>query len=58
MLVQATVWDINPFDQWASSRQDSGKVVEADLTAESGRSGHDDSSTTALIDDARAALKR
>ncbi|MFP3616075.1 glucose-6-phosphate isomerase, partial [Paraburkholderia sp. SIMBA_050] len=36
VLVQATVWDINPFDQWGVELgKILGKVVEADLSAES-----------------------
>ena len=57
--MQATVWDINPFDQWGVGfGKILGKVVEADLTAESVDPASDDSSTTALIERARAALKR
>ena len=59
VLVQATVWDINPFDQWGVELgKILGKVVEADLSAESVDPAKHDSSTTALIERARAALKR
>ncbi|KVG07018.1 glucose-6-phosphate isomerase [Burkholderia vietnamiensis] len=59
VLVQATVWDINPFDQWGVELgKILGKVVEADLTADSVDPAKHDSSTTALIERARAALKR
>ncbi|WP_027796404.1 glucose-6-phosphate isomerase [Paraburkholderia acidipaludis] len=59
VLVQATVWDINPFDQWGVELgKILGKVVEADLTAAPGDVKAHDSSTAALIARARAALKR
>ncbi|GBH24603.1 glucose-6-phosphate isomerase [Burkholderia vietnamiensis] len=59
VLVQATVWDINPFDQWGvGPGKILGKVVEADLSADSVDPAKHDSSTTALIERARAALKR
>jgi glucose-6-phosphate isomerase len=59
VLVQATVWDINPFDQWGVELgKILGKVVEADLTAAPGDVKSHDSSTAALIARARAALKR
>ena len=58
-LVQGTVWDINSFDQWGVELgKILGKVVEADLTAASTDAGKHDSSTSALIERARAALKR
>jgi glucose-6-phosphate isomerase len=59
VLVQAAVWDINPFDQWGVELgKILGKVVEADLTAASADVKAHDSSTAALIARARAALKR
>ncbi|CAM2193093.1 glucose-6-phosphate isomerase [Paraburkholderia kururiensis] len=59
VLVQATVWNINPFDQWGVELgKILGKVVEADLTAAAGDVKAHDSSTSALIARARAALKR
>lgn len=59
VLVQASVWDINPFDQWGVELgKILGKVVEADLTAAPGDVKTHDSSTAALIERARAALKR
>ncbi|MBB3256730.1 glucose-6-phosphate isomerase [Paraburkholderia bannensis] len=59
VLVQASVWNINPFDQWGVELgKILGKVVEADLTAASGDVKAHDSSTSALIARARAALKR
>ncbi|CAM2174054.1 Glucose-6-phosphate isomerase [Paraburkholderia sacchari] len=59
VLVQASVWDINPFDQWGVELgKILGKVVEADLTAASADVKTHDSSTAALIARARAALKR
>ncbi|PRH26134.1 glucose-6-phosphate isomerase [Burkholderia multivorans] len=59
VLVQATVWDINPFDQWGVELgKILGKVVEADLAADALDTAKHDSSTTALIARARAALKR
>ncbi|MBN3852859.1 glucose-6-phosphate isomerase [Paraburkholderia sp. Ac-20340] len=58
VLVQASVWNINPFDQWGVELgKILGKVVEADLTAASGDVKAHDSSTSALIARARAALK-
>ncbi|CAG4887652.1 glucose-6-phosphate isomerase [Paraburkholderia gardini] len=59
VLVQASVWNINPFDQWGVELgKILGKVVEADLTGASVDEKKHDSSTSALIDRARAALKR
>ncbi|QBQ97539.1 glucose-6-phosphate isomerase [Paraburkholderia pallida] len=59
VLVQASVWNINPFDQWGVELgKILGKVVEADLTAASADVKPHDSSTAALIARARAALKR
>ncbi|NLP64155.1 glucose-6-phosphate isomerase [Paraburkholderia sacchari] len=59
VLVQASVWDINPFDQWGVELgKILGKVVEADLMAASAAVKTHDSSTAALIARARAALKR
>ncbi|WOD19992.1 glucose-6-phosphate isomerase [Paraburkholderia kirstenboschensis] len=59
VLVQASVWNINPFDQWGVELgKILGKVVEADLTASSVDEKKHDSSTSALIARARAALKR
>ncbi|MFT0169395.1 glucose-6-phosphate isomerase [Paraburkholderia mimosarum] len=59
VLVQASVWDINPFDQWGVELgKILGKVVEADLTAPGADLKAHDSSTAALIARARAALKR
>jgi glucose-6-phosphate isomerase len=59
VLVQASVWNINPFDQWGVELgKILGKVVEADLTAASVDANRHDSSTSALIARARAALKR
>ncbi|WP_395069284.1 glucose-6-phosphate isomerase [Paraburkholderia silvatlantica] len=59
VLVQACVWDINPFDQWGVELgKILGKVVEADLNAASADVKPHDSSTAALIARARAALKR
>ncbi|NIE68115.1 glucose-6-phosphate isomerase [Burkholderia sp. Ax-1719] len=59
VLVQASVWNINPFDQWGVELgKILGKVVEADLTTASGDVKAHDSSTSALIARARAALKR
>ncbi|WP_027211220.1 glucose-6-phosphate isomerase [Burkholderia sp. WSM2232] len=59
VLVQASVWNINPFDQWGVELgKILGKVVEADLTAASVEEKKHDSSTSALIARARAALKR
>jgi len=59
VLVQAAVWNINPFDQWGVELgKILGKVVEADLTAAPGDQKSHDSSTAALIERARAALGR
>ncbi|CAD6511045.1 glucose-6-phosphate isomerase [Paraburkholderia metrosideri] len=59
VLVQASVWNINPFDQWGVELgKILGKVVEADLTAASVDEKKHDSSTSALIARARAALKK
>ncbi|MCC8401791.1 glucose-6-phosphate isomerase [Paraburkholderia sp. MMS20-SJTN17] len=59
VLVQASVWNINPFDQWGVELgKILGKVVEADLGAQSADVKKHDSSTSALIARARAALKR
>lgn len=59
VLVQASVWNINPFDQWGVELgKILGKVVEADLTAANVDPAKHDSSTSALIARARAALKR
>ncbi|CAB3750604.1 glucose-6-phosphate isomerase [Paraburkholderia humisilvae] len=59
VLTQGTVWDINSFDQWGVELgKILGKVVEADLTAASADAGKHDSSTSALIARARAALKK
>jgi glucose-6-phosphate isomerase len=59
VLVQASVWNINPFDQWGVELgKILGKVVEADLTAATVDEKKHDSSTCALIARARAALKR
>ncbi|GAB7525739.1 glucose-6-phosphate isomerase [Paraburkholderia sp. 2C] len=59
VLTQGTVWDINSFDQWGVELgKILGKVVEADLTAASPEAGKHDSSTSALIARARAALKK
>lgn len=59
VLVQASVWNINPFDQWGVELgKILGKVVEADLTAAAGDEKPHDSSTSALIARAKAALKR
>ncbi|WP_144107799.1 glucose-6-phosphate isomerase [Paraburkholderia sp. BCC1886] len=58
-LVQGTIWDINSFDQWGVELgKILGKVVEADLTASSADGKKHDSSTSALIARARAALKK
>jgi glucose-6-phosphate isomerase len=57
--VQASVWDINPFDQWGVELgKILGKVVEADITAATADPAKHDSSTSALIARARKALKR
>jgi glucose-6-phosphate isomerase len=59
VLVQASVWNINPFDQWGVELgKILGKVVEADLTSASVDEKKHDSSTSTLIARARAALKR
>jgi len=59
VLVQASVWDINPFDQWGVELgKILGKVVEADLGAAPADVKPHDSSTAALIARARAALKQ
>ncbi|MBB5442522.1 MULTISPECIES: glucose-6-phosphate isomerase [unclassified Paraburkholderia] len=59
VLVQASVWNINPFDQWGVELgKILGKVVEADLGAASADVKKHDSSTSALIARARAALER
>jgi glucose-6-phosphate isomerase len=59
VLVQGTVWNINSFDQWGVELgKILGKVVEADLTAPSADVKKHDSSTSALIARARAALKK
>src|ERR1700754_4025389 len=59
VLTQGTVWNINSFDQWGVELgKILGKVVEADLTAASTDAGKHDSSTSALIARARAALKK
>ncbi|TKC87213.1 glucose-6-phosphate isomerase [Trinickia terrae] len=58
VLVQASVWKINPFDQWGVELgKILGKVVEADLTAATVDEKKHDSSTSALIARARAALE-
>ena len=59
VLVQAAIWNINPFDQWGVELgKILGKVVETDLLAANAAavSPHD-SSTSHLIELARAALK-
>ncbi|PRY06190.1 glucose-6-phosphate isomerase [Paraburkholderia sp. BL25I1N1] len=59
VLVQGTVWNINSFDQWGVELgKILGKVVEADLTAPGADVKKHDSSTSALIARARAALKK
>jgi glucose-6-phosphate isomerase len=59
VLVQGSVWNINSFDQWGVELgKILGKVVEADLTASSVDEKKHDSSTSALIARARAALKK
>ncbi|MDE1184368.1 glucose-6-phosphate isomerase [Paraburkholderia sp.] len=59
VLVQASVWNINPFDQWGVELgKILGKVVEADLTAASVDASKHDSSTSALIARARKALQK
>jgi glucose-6-phosphate isomerase len=58
VLVQGAVWDINSFDQWGVELgKILGKVVEADITADKTDPAKHDSSTSALIARARAALK-
>jgi len=58
VLVQGTVWNINSFDQWGVELgKILGKVVEADITSASVDEKKHDSSTSALIARARAALK-
>lgn len=55
VLVQAAIWNINPFDQYGVELGKMlGKVVEADLEGKS--HGQHDSSTAALIARARARL--
>jgi glucose-6-phosphate isomerase len=60
VLVQAALWDINPFDQWGVELgKILGKVIESDLTSSSAAQMHPhDSSTRALIERARARLPR
>jgi len=59
VLVQAAIWNINPFDQWGVELgKILGKVVEADITAASFDERKHDSSTSALIERARQALRR
>ncbi len=59
VLVQGTVWNINSFDQWGVELgKIFGKVVEADITAATADPKKHDSSTSALIERARKALKR
>lgn len=59
VLVQASVWNINPFDQWGVELgKILGKVVEADITAATADPAKHDSSTSTLIARARKALKR
>ncbi len=56
VLVQATLWNINPFDQWGVELGKSlGKIVAADLAAAAHDSAQHDSSTSALIARARRA---
>jgi glucose-6-phosphate isomerase len=58
VLVQATVWNINPFDQWGVELgKILGKVVEADLTGSTFDASKHDSSTSALIARARKAAQ-
>jgi glucose-6-phosphate isomerase len=58
VLVQGAVWDINSFDQWGVELgKILGKVVEADITSEKADPAKHDSSTSALIARAQAALK-
>ncbi len=57
VLVQATIWNINPFDQFGVELgKVLGKVVEADLEGKS--DGKHDSSTAALIARAKERLGR
>lgn len=59
VLVQATVWNINPFDQWGVELgKILGKVVEADLVSAVFDAAKHDSSTSALIGHARRAAQR
>jgi glucose-6-phosphate isomerase len=59
VLVQGTVWNINSFDQWGVELgKILGKVVEADIVADAADPKKHDSSTSALIERARKALKR
>ncbi|WP_347554335.1 glucose-6-phosphate isomerase [Robbsia sp. KACC 23696] len=56
VLVQGTIWNVNSFDQYGVELgKVLGKVVEADL--EGAGQGRHDSSTSALIARARAALQ-
>ena len=57
VLVQATVWDLNPFDQWGVELgKILGKAIETELTApDASEAATHDSSTRALIARARAA---
>jgi glucose-6-phosphate isomerase len=58
VLVQAAVWNINPFDQWGVELgKILGKVVEADLTSATFDAHKHDSSTSALIERARQAAR-
>ncbi len=58
VLVQAAVWNINPFDQWGVELgKILGKVVEADLTSAAFDAHKHDSSTSALIERARKAAR-
>ena len=59
VLVQASVWNINPFDQWGVELgKILGRVVEADLVAAGVDETKHDSSTSALIARARARLRQ
>ncbi|MGI4861491.1 MAG: glucose-6-phosphate isomerase [Janthinobacterium lividum] len=61
VLVQAAIWNINPFDQYGVELgKVLGKVVEADIEAAPGSdaAGKHDSSTAALIARARARLAK
>jgi glucose-6-phosphate isomerase len=60
VLVQASVWNINPFDQWGVELgKILGKVVEADLSAaQPADPTRHDSSTSALIARAREKAGR